>query len=39
MRLNVNNLLDEQYYRNAGFYDGVFWGQPRNISLSVRTAF
>ena len=39
VQLNVNNLLDKKYYRNVGFFDGVFWGEPRNISLSVRTAF
>ncbi|MGK5051557.1 TonB-dependent siderophore receptor [Janthinobacterium sp. RB2P8] len=39
VQLNVNNLLDKKYYRNVGFYDGVFWGEPRNISLAVRTAF
>ena len=39
VQLNVNNLLDKKYYRNVGFFDGVFWGEPRNISLAVRTAF
>jgi len=39
VQLNVNNLLDKKYYRNVGFYDSVFWGEPRNISLAVRTAF
>ncbi len=39
VQLNVNNLLDKKYYRNVGFFDGVFWGEPRNISLSVRGMF
>ncbi|MCC7599217.1 TonB-dependent siderophore receptor [Janthinobacterium sp. FW305-129] len=39
VQLNVNNLLDKKYYRNVGFFDGVFWGEPRNVSLAVRTAF
>ncbi|MBB5607207.1 MULTISPECIES: TonB-dependent siderophore receptor [unclassified Janthinobacterium] len=39
VQLNVNNLLDKKYYRNVGFFDGVFWGEPRNISLAVRSAF
>ncbi|KAB8064242.1 TonB-dependent siderophore receptor [Janthinobacterium violaceinigrum] len=39
VQLNVNNLLDKKYYRNVGFFDGVFWGEPRNISVTVRTAF
>lgn len=39
VQLNVNNLLDKKYYRNVGFFDGVFWGEPRNISLALRSAF
>ena len=39
VQLNVNNLLDKKYYRTIGFYDSVFWGEPRNVSLAVRTAF
>lgn len=39
VQLNVNNLLDKKYYRNVGFYDSVFWGEPRNVSLSVRSTF
>lgn len=39
VQLNVNNLLDKKYYRTIGFYDSVFWGEPRSVSLAVRTAF
>ncbi|WP_180977560.1 TonB-dependent siderophore receptor [Janthinobacterium sp. ROICE36] len=39
VQLNVNNLLDKKYYRTVGFYDSVFWGEPRSVSLAVRTAF
>ena len=39
VQLNVNNLLDKKYYRNVGFYDSVFWGEPRNVNLSLRTTF
>ena len=39
VQLNVDNLLDKKYYRNVGFFDGVFWGEPRNISLSLRSTF
>lgn len=35
-QLNVSNLFDRRYYRNVGFYDGVFWGEPRNVMLSLR---
>ncbi|MOA54525.1 Ferripyoverdine receptor precursor [compost metagenome] len=33
--LNVNNLFDEKYYDNVGFYNGVFWGDPRTVTLSL----
>ncbi|RON02593.1 TonB-dependent siderophore receptor [Pseudomonas brassicacearum] len=33
--LNVDNLLDEKYYDNVGFYNGVFWGDPRTVTLSL----
>lgn len=33
--LNVKNLLDQKYYENVGFYNGVFWGDPRSLSLGV----
>ena len=39
VQLNVDNLLDKKYYRNVGFFDGVFWGEPRNISLAVRGTY
>ncbi|QRF61726.1 TonB-dependent siderophore receptor [Variovorax paradoxus] len=37
--LNVNNLFDKKYYRNIGFYDGVYWGEPRNVTVSLRAKF
>ncbi|TCM66982.1 outer membrane receptor for ferric coprogen and ferric-rhodotorulic acid [Acinetobacter calcoaceticus] len=37
--LNINNLFDEKYYLNVGFYNGVYWGEPRNVTLSVRAKF
>ncbi|MDC8757833.1 TonB-dependent siderophore receptor [Janthinobacterium fluminis] len=39
VQLNVSNLFDREYYRNVGFYDSVFWGEPRRISASLRTTF
>ncbi|NBV18267.1 MAG: TonB-dependent siderophore receptor [Janthinobacterium sp.] len=39
VQLNVDNLLDKKYYRNVGFFDGVFWGEPRNVSLSLRGTY
>ena len=33
--LNVKNVLDQKYYENVGFYNGVFWGDPRTVSLGL----
>lgn len=33
--LNVKNLFDEKYYENVGFYNGVFWGGPRTVSVGL----
>ena len=33
--LNVDNLFDEKYFDNVGFYNGVFWGDPRTVTLSL----
>ncbi|MFP3515352.1 TonB-dependent siderophore receptor [Pseudomonas sp. SIMBA_077] len=33
--LNVKNVLDQKYYENVGFYNGVFWGEPRTVSLGL----
>lgn len=35
-QLNISNLLDRKYYNNVGFYDGVYWGEPRNVRLTLR---
>ncbi|WP_411850500.1 TonB-dependent siderophore receptor [Stenotrophomonas sp. LGBM10] len=35
-QLNINNLLDKKYYSNVGFYDGIYWGEPRNVRLTLR---
>lgn len=37
--LNINNLFDEKYYLNVGFYNGVYWGEPRNVTFTVRAKF
>lgn len=36
LQLNLDNVLDRKYYRNVGFYDSVYWGEPRNWSLTLR---
>lgn len=37
--VTVKNLFDKTYYRNVGFYDGVYFGEPRNIQFSLRYKF
>ncbi|WP_323815931.1 TonB-dependent siderophore receptor [Cellvibrio sp. NN19] len=37
--LNVDNLFDKKYYSNVGFYNGIYWGEPRNVKLSLRARF
>ena len=37
MRLNVNNLLDREYYQSLGWTEGGnTFGAPRNYMLSLR---
>ncbi|MHA4968014.1 TonB-dependent siderophore receptor [Pseudomonas extremorientalis] len=33
--LNVNNLFDKKYYERVGFYNGVYWDDPRSITLAL----
>ncbi|MDP9032183.1 MAG: TonB-dependent receptor, partial [Pseudomonadota bacterium] len=33
--LNINNLFDKKYYERVGFYNGVYWGDPRSISVAL----
>lgn len=35
-QLNINNLLDKGYFNNVGFYQGVYWGEPRNVTMTLR---
>ncbi|WP_426077310.1 TonB-dependent siderophore receptor [Janthinobacterium sp. PSPC3-1] len=37
--LNVNNLLDKQYLTGLGLFETGFYGEPRNIMLTLRTKF
>ena len=34
--LNVNNLFDTTYFRRVGFYNGGYYGEPRNVALNLR---
>lgn len=33
--LNINNLFDQKYYERVGFYNGVYWGDPRAVTLAL----
>lgn len=37
--LNVNNLLNKQYYTRVGFYNGVYAADPRSVALTLRGTF
>lgn len=33
---NITNLTDRSYVRQAGFYDGMIYGEPRTFSFTLR---
>ena len=35
----VNNLFDKTYYRQFGFYNGLIYGEPRNVMVNLRATF
>ncbi|MFY3136974.1 TonB-dependent siderophore receptor [Achromobacter xylosoxidans] len=37
--LNVSNLFDKTYYRRYGFYNGLIYGEPRRVTLSLQAKF
>jgi outer membrane receptor for ferric coprogen and ferric-rhodotorulic acid len=40
LAVSVNNLLDKRYYTSVGLRNGGNWyGQPRNVLVSLRGAF
>lgn len=39
LTLNANNLFDKHYYTRYGFYAGAIYGDPRSLSLTLKTAF
>lgn len=38
-QLNIDNLTDEVYYSQIGFYDQLAFGEPRNVTLRLRWQF
>lgn len=39
LQLNIDNLFDEKFYSQIGFYDQLAYGPPRNVSLLLRYNF
>lgn len=39
VQLNINNLFDKKYYSSIDFYNQGFFGEPRNIELSLSYNF
>lgn len=37
--LNVSNLFDKTYYREFGFYNGLIYGEPRRVTLTLQAGF
>ena len=38
-QLNVDNLFDETYYSQIGFYTQLAYGEPRNVTATVKYQF
>lgn len=39
VQVNIDNLLDEDYYGQIGFYDQLSFGEPRNYNVSMSYRF
>ena len=40
LQLNANNIFDRKYYRQvAPTPTGYYWGDPRNVSVTLRGTF
>jgi outer membrane receptor for ferric coprogen and ferric-rhodotorulic acid len=38
-QVNIDNVLDETYYSQIGFFDQYAYGEPRNISMGLKYQF
>lgn len=38
-QVNVDNLLDKKYYSQVGFYDQYSYGEPRNVTATLKYSF
>ena len=39
LQLNIDNVTDEKYYSQIGFFDQYRYGAPRNATLTLKTRF
>jgi len=37
--VTVTNLFDKVYYRNVGFFNSGYWGEPRRVLFNLRAGF
>ncbi|AOA71750.1 TonB-dependent siderophore receptor [Stenotrophomonas rhizophila] len=37
--VTVTNLFDKVYYRNVGFFNSGYWGEPRRVLFNLRASF
>lgn len=37
--VNVTNLFDKSYYRNVGYFNAGYWGEPRRVLFNIRARF
>ncbi len=37
--VQLNNVLDRKYYSQIGFYNQGWWGEPRNLTVSLRADY
>lgn len=36
--VNATNIFDRKYYRNVGYFNAGFWGQPRRVLVNLRAS-
>ncbi len=37
--VNASNLFDKHYYRNVGYFNGGYWGEPRRVLFNLRARY
>ncbi|MBP7337702.1 TonB-dependent siderophore receptor [Niveispirillum sp.] len=36
--VNATNIFDKKYYRNVGYFNAGYWGQPRRVLVNLRAS-